>query len=86
MEFEFDPVKSDSNMKKHGIDFDKAQVLWTDVDLMVIPVRTTDEVRFLAIGIIESRHWSATFTFRKDRIRLISVRRSRREEIKLYES
>ena len=86
MEFEFDPVKSNSNMKKHGIDFDRAQDLWTDVDLMVIPARTTDELRFLAIGIIESRHWSAIFTLRNGRFRLISVRRSRREEIELYES
>lgn len=86
MEFEFDPVKSDSNMKKHSIDFERAQLLWTDVDLMVIAARTTDEVRFLAIGIIESRHWSAIFTLRNGRIRLISVRRSRREEIDLYES
>ncbi len=86
MEFEFDPVKSASNLKKHGIDFVRAQELWEDVDLMVIPTRTTDEVRFLAIGIIESRHWSAIFTVRNGRIRLISVRRSRREEIELYES
>ena len=86
MEFEFDPVKSDSNMKKHSIDFERAQLLWTDVDLMVSAARTTDEGRFLAIGIIESRHWSAIFTLRNGRIRLISVRRSRREEIDLYES
>ncbi len=86
MEFEFDPVKSASNLKKHGIDFVRAQELWEDVDLSVIPTRTTDEVRFLAIGIIESRHWSASFTVRNGRIRLISVRRSRREEIELYES
>ena len=86
MEFEFDPAKSDSNLKKHGMDFERARLLWTDVDLMVIPARTTDEVRFLAIGIIESRHWSAIFTLRNGRIRLISVRRSRREEIDLYES
>ena len=79
-------MKSDSNMKKHSIDFERAQLLWTDVDLMVIAARTTDEVRFLAIGIIESRHWSAIFTLRNGRIRLISVRRSRREEFDLYES
>jgi len=86
MEFEFDPEKSDSNLGKHGIDFERAQRLWTDVDLMVIPARTTDEDRFLAIGVIGSRHWSAIFTQRTGRIRLISVRRSRREEIELYES
>jgi uncharacterized DUF497 family protein len=86
MAFEYDPAKSDSNLKKHGIDVGRAQVLWEDFDLMVIPARTTDEPRYLAIWIIESQHWSAIFTTREERIRLISVRRSRREEIELYES
>ena len=86
MDFEFDPKKSDSNMEKHGIDFVRAQALWEDLDLMVIPAHTTDEARSIAIGIIESLHWSAIFTYRDNRIRLISVRRSRREEIELYES
>jgi uncharacterized DUF497 family protein len=86
MEFEFDPLKSDSNVKKHGIDFVQAQALWRDVDLMIIPARTGDEARFLAIGTVGSSFWSAIFTIRRDRIRLISVRRSRKEEIELYES
>ncbi len=86
MEFEFDSRKSDSNLTKHGIDFVRAQALWRDVDLVIIPPRTIDENRFLAIGIVESSFWSAIFTIRGDRIRPISVRRSRREEIELYES
>ena len=73
-------------MEKHGIDFVRSQALWEDLDLMVIPAHTTDEARSIAIGIIESLHWSAIFTYRDNRIRLISVRRSRREEIELYES
>jgi uncharacterized DUF497 family protein len=86
MEFEFDPRKSRSSKKKHGIDFVEAQALWDDPDLIVIPARTTGEPRFLMIGRIEKNHWSGIITGRDDRIRVISVRRSRKEEIEIYES
>ena len=85
MEFEFDEKKSRSNLKKHGIDFIEAQALWRDDMLLEIPVRTSDEPRYLIIGKIESKHWSAVVTYRENRIRLISVRRSRKEEVELYE-
>ena len=86
MEFEFDPRKSRSNKKKHGIDFTEAQALWNDSDLLVIPARTVDEPRFVVVGMIDDTHWSGVMTYREDRTRIISVRRSRREEIELYES
>jgi uncharacterized DUF497 family protein len=85
MEFEFDKRKSRSNKKKHGIDFIEAQALWEDPDLIEIPARTTDEPRFLVVGRIGDRHWSGIVTYREDRMRIISVRRSREEEMELYE-
>jgi len=86
MEFEFDSRKSRSNAQKHGIDSVEAQRLWNDPDLIAVPARTTDEPRILIVGKIQNRHWSAIVTYRGDRIRIISVRRSRREEVELYES
>jgi uncharacterized DUF497 family protein len=86
MEFEFDPRKSAANKKKHGIDFIGAQALWDDPDLLEIPAKTTDEPRYLVVGIIFEKHWSGIITYRKDKIRIISVRRSRPEEVELYES
>lgn len=86
MRFEFDPNKSLSNFSKHGIDFDVAQNLWNDPDLLEIPAKTTDEPRYLVIGKFDSKHWSAVITYRDNMIRIISVRRSRPEEIDLYES
>ena len=86
MEFEFDTAKSSSNKQKHGIDFQTAQALWDDPDLLEIPARTADEPRFLVVGRIAATHWSAVITYRKDAIRIISVRRSRQEEVELYES
>ena len=85
MEFEFDPQKSQANKAKHGIDFIEAQLLWLDDMLLEIPARTSDEPRFLIIGAIGNRHWSAVVTYREDRIRIISVRRSRKEEVEIYE-
>ncbi|MBW1678074.1 MAG: BrnT family toxin [Deltaproteobacteria bacterium] len=86
MEFEFDPGKSDGNKRKHGIDFHEAQALWDDPDMIEIPARTEDEPRFLVIGRIAGKHWSGVITYHGERIRMISVRRSRREEVDIYES
>ena len=85
MEFAFDPHKSEANKAKHGIDFVEAQALWGDPRLLEIPARTSDEPRFLVVARFREKHWSAVITYRAEVIRLISVRRSRLEEIQLYE-
>ncbi len=85
MAFEFDPAKSEANRAKHGIDFDEAQALWTDERCVEIPARTIDEPRFLVVGAIGGRVWSAIITYRADTVRIISVRRSRPEEVEWYE-
>jgi uncharacterized DUF497 family protein len=85
MDSEFDKRKSQVNMKKHGIDFVEAQALWEDPDRIEIPAKTTEEPRFILIGKISDKHWSSIFTYRREKIRIISVRRSRREEIEIYE-
>ena len=84
--FEFDETKSQTNLSKHGIDFIDAQLLWSDPRLLEIPAKTEDEPRYLVIGLIDGKHWSAVVTYRDENIRLISVRRSRTEEVTLYES
>ncbi len=84
--FEFDESKSLVNLSKHGINFIDAQLLWNDPSLLEIPAKTEDEPRFLVIGLINEKLWSAVITYRGENIRLISVRRSRTEEAALYES
>ena len=86
MEFEFDEQKSRANKAKHGIDFVESQQLWQDASALEIPARTEDEPRCMVIGKIGGQHWSAIITQRGEKIRLISVRRSRKEEQALYES
>ncbi|MGW0231553.1 BrnT family toxin [Actinopolymorpha singaporensis] len=86
MDFDFEPAKSVANGDKHGIDFIQAQALWDDPGRIGVPARTVDEARWLLIGRIGDKHWSAVITYRGDTTRIISVRRSRQEEVGLYES
>ena len=87
LSFEYDENKSKQNLAKHGIDFDVAQSLWNDPGMLEIPSKkATNEPRFLVIGLIDQRHWSAIITYRGKNIRIISVRRSRIEEVNFYES
>lgn len=85
MKFEFDQEKSGVNKAKHGIDFDGARELWNDDEAIEYDVCTEPEPRFAVIGRIGSKHWTAIVTYRGDLIRIISVRRSRKEEVKCYE-
>ena len=85
MEFEFDLAKSKSNMQKHGIDFIQAQDLWLDEDRLEIRAKLVlDEARWALIGRLMASCWTAIFTVRANRVRIISVRRSRKEEEELY--
>jgi len=84
--FEFDDKKSALNLSKHDIDFVSAQALWNDPDLVEVQATSDSEPRFLMIGCIGNKHWSAVITYRKSNVRIISVRRSRKSEVELYES
>ena len=86
MPFEFDENKSKSNKEKHGIDFNEARELWEDIDRLIIPIRDVDEPRFLIISKINEIIWSGVFTMREEKVRIISVRKARKEEIAIYES
>lgn len=83
--FDFDERKSRLNHDKHGIDFFEAQELWLDDRCLEVRARSEGEPRYLIIGLIGEVHWSAIVTYRAGIIRLISVRRSRDEEVDLYE-
>jgi uncharacterized DUF497 family protein len=84
--FEYDSQKSQSNQIKHGIDFESAQELWEDPYRVELQARSNIESRFLVIGKIKNKHWSAIITYRNRSIRIISVRRARDSEVLLYES
>lgn len=83
--FEFDPAKSETNKVKHGVDFLEAQALWNDDRRVEVPAKTLEEERWLVVGRLAGKVWSAVVTRREDRVRIISVRRARVEEVKIYE-
>jgi len=87
MNFEYDKTKSSMNKSKYNIDFKEAQKLWEDPYSFEIPSpQSEDEDRFLVLGQIDLKNYTAIITYRDTNIRIISVRRSREKESKLYES
>jgi uncharacterized DUF497 family protein len=85
VKFEYDPNKSRQNQLKHGLSFEEAQVLWQDFNRIEISAKSVDEPRFMIISKFQEKHWSAIITYRDQTIRIISVRRSKESEVKLYE-
>ena len=85
-EFGLDPGKSTADRAKHGIDFIEVQALWDDHRRLEVPARSDDEPRFLVIGTIAGKHWAVFITYRGGRVRIISARCAREEEIQAYES
>jgi uncharacterized protein len=85
MIFEWDSRKSKINAEKHGIDFNTAKTLWLDENRVEIEIPFSDERRWALIASIEGKIWTAVYTTRKEAIRLISVRRARRKEVRVYE-
>ncbi len=85
MIFEYDEVKNQANIKKHGISFIEAQNIWLDKDCIEFALPYEDEPRFVAIGQYRCKVWAAIITYREERIRIISVRRARKNEVRLYE-
>ena len=86
MIFEYDKRKSCTNKEKHGIDFEEAKELWKDIELVQLSAKTEHEQRYICIGLINEKYWTAIITYRSEKIRIISVRRSREKEIELYEN
>jgi len=84
--FEFNDEKSALNLKKHGIYFTKSQLLWDDPNFIEIQATSNIEPRALVVGKISNKHFSAIITYRKDKVRIISVRRSRKAEVELCEN
>jgi hypothetical protein len=85
MDFEYDPVKSQKNKEKHGIDFEEAKELWSDPDGIGFPAHSDDEIRYAIMARYKGKLWMCYYTLRAEKIRIISVRRSRKGEKRIYE-
>jgi len=56
--------------RKHGVNFEEAQALWSDPELLEIPARATDELRWVVIGKMDEKHWPAVITRRSENVRI----------------
>jgi uncharacterized protein len=84
--FEFDENKSVSNKAKHGIDFSDAQALWEDPEALRVPAKNVrGEQRFALIAQYDGKIWFAVYTIRNAAVRLITVRRARKDECDRYQ-
>lgn len=79
-------IKARLILEKHGIDFASDQELWLDAGLVEVQTKSEDEPRFVVIAKIANKYWSAVITHCGSTIRIISVRRSRKAEVEIYES
>jgi len=84
MKFEYDPQKSKINRDKHGISLEEAKQLWFVPAVEVTAQSRFDEQRSMLIGRLGSKFYSCIFTMRGEAFRLISARRSRKKEVKIY--
>ena len=84
VKFDWDSAKSASNEAKHGLSLAFASALWAG-PVVTLPSQHPGELRHLAIGLIEGRHWTVVYAPRGDCFRLISARRSRKNEKILFQ-
>ena len=84
MKFEYDENKSLLNLRKHEIDFEQAQELW-NTDNIILDSKYANEKRNLIIGKIDEKYYTAIYTVRNKSMRIISCRRSRGQERRLFD-
>ncbi|OGQ08302.1 MAG: hypothetical protein A3G32_00010 [Deltaproteobacteria bacterium RIFCSPLOWO2_12_FULL_40_28] len=86
MNFEWDLEKNKVNKAKHGISFAEATTVWDSIHVEVENIAHTEngEVRNATLGLIQSKIYVVIWTQRKEIIRLISARRARSNEEKVF--
>lgn len=82
--FVWDTDKNESNIKRHGISFEEAALVFRDdARIEIVDKWHTDEERYNVIGMVGDVIF-VVYTERKDYIRLISARPATGEERRLY--
>jgi hypothetical protein len=88
-EFAWDDEKAESNLKKHGVGFEEGATIFNDPGVVTIsdPDHSEDEDRYISIGkSVTRRLLTVVHAYRKERIRLISVRKATKAERNYYET
>jgi uncharacterized DUF497 family protein len=85
MDFEFDPLKDEANLVKHGIGFVEAQELWEVLNVVFPAARVSGEERWGIVGMLRGQLYVAIFAPRGARVRLISCHRADAKWEQIYE-
>lgn len=84
--FEWDRRKAEINLKKHAVDFADAVAVFSDHSAITLQDDSNGEERFVSVGLDAlGRVLVVVFSWRGERIRLISARRATRRERRQYE-
>lgn len=85
--YEWDQIKAKGNEGKHGIAFADTFAVFEDSNALTLDQVVAREQRHLTIGMDAfGRILVVTYTWRGEKIRIISARKAVRSEVKQYES
>jgi len=86
MEFEWDEDKNAENIKKHGVNFNEAELAFQDENAVELydELNSDGETRYQIIALSPSRLLFVAFTVRKEIIRIISARKANQRQVKIY--
>jgi hypothetical protein len=86
VEFEWDPKKAESNVRKHGVTFPFATRVFLDPDRQERPDEEDDsgEERWLVSGRVDEFVLAVVCTFRTNIVRMISARKATKDEVTEY--
>ncbi len=88
MDFEWDENKAALNLSKHGVSFNEAKSVFADPFYVMFedPHHSSEEQRYIIIGrSVQNLILMVAFTERGDATRLISARKAKPHERKVYE-
>ena len=85
--FEWDEAKRRSNLKKHGLDFVDAHLVYDEPGKLTYESRRDDEFRLMDLAFVPVKGaiLSLVYVERDDCVRVISFRKASREERRAYE-
>jgi hypothetical protein len=84
--YEWDEAKRKANLRKHGLDFFVAHLVYESPNKVTYRLREIPEQRFLDVALveIEGAILALVYTIRNENVRLISFRRASRRERRAY--
>ncbi|MGH7905173.1 MAG: BrnT family toxin [Candidatus Binataceae bacterium] len=86
MDFEWDPKKAEQNLRKHGVEFVDAVIVFDDDRAITLLDEHPREERYLTVGMdAQERVRAISYAIRGSVIRIISARKATSRERAQYE-